>query len=149
MKAISLLQPWASLVVMGAKKIETRSWNTKYRGEILMHASKRKDDRGRSMAKYAPEFYNALQTEVEFNGFDDLPFGAIIGKVNITDTVLIQTLFHQIIVAPEDLSESEKAFGDYRDGRYAWMLSDPVQFKNPIPAKGSLSIWEFNEQLAI
>ena len=42
MKAISLLQPWASLVVMGAKTIETRGWGTKYRGPILIHASKGK-----------------------------------------------------------------------------------------------------------
>ncbi len=41
MKAISILQPWASLVALGHKKIETRSWNTKYRGELLIHASKK------------------------------------------------------------------------------------------------------------
>lgn len=44
MKVISLLQPWASLVILGHKKIETRSWNTKYRGDLLIHASKRWDN---------------------------------------------------------------------------------------------------------
>jgi activating signal cointegrator 1 len=39
MKAISLLQPWATLVVMGVKTIETRSWQTPHRGELLIHAS--------------------------------------------------------------------------------------------------------------
>lgn len=44
MKVISLLQPWATLAVIGQKKIETRSWSTKYRGPLLIHASKRWDN---------------------------------------------------------------------------------------------------------
>ena len=39
MKAISLLQPWATLVSIGAKRVETRSWRTDYRGPIAIHAS--------------------------------------------------------------------------------------------------------------
>ena len=46
MKVISVLQPWASLIVMGAKKIETRSWQTKYTGELLIHASLGKSREG-------------------------------------------------------------------------------------------------------
>lgn len=149
MKAISLLQPWASLVVLGYKKIETRSWNTKYRGEVLIHASLGKKKSAIELAQYNPIFYNALQTEVEFHGFDDLPFGAIIGKVNITGTVLIQTLFGQTIVEPEDLSKTEEAFGEYKDGRFAWLLSDPVHFKKITPFKGSLNIWNFDEQICL
>ena len=42
MKVISLLEPWASLVKEEVKTIETRSWQTKYRGELYIHASKRK-----------------------------------------------------------------------------------------------------------
>jgi len=41
-KVLSLLQPWATLVVMGIKKIETRSWSTTHRGALLIHASKGK-----------------------------------------------------------------------------------------------------------
>ena len=40
MKAITLTQPWASLVALGAKRIETRSWNTNYRGPLAIHAAK-------------------------------------------------------------------------------------------------------------
>jgi len=48
MKAISLWQPWATLISIGAKRIETRSWETLYRGSIVIHAAKRwsKDQRG-------------------------------------------------------------------------------------------------------
>lgn len=41
MKVISLRQPWALLVVLGHKKIETRSWKTTYRGDLLIHASQK------------------------------------------------------------------------------------------------------------
>lgn len=118
MKAISLLQPWASLVVMGAKKIETRSWNTKYRGELLIHASAGKTKEGRNLAKYNSDFYDALKTEYDVFGLYDLPFGAIIGKVNLIDTVLIQTLFHMIVVVPDGLSSKEK--GIWR--LYGWQI---------------------------
>ena len=41
MKCLSLWQPWASLVVIGAKRFETRSWPTNYRGPLLIHAAQR------------------------------------------------------------------------------------------------------------
>jgi len=42
LKAITILQPWASLIACGAKQIETRSWATKYRGQLAIHAGKQK-----------------------------------------------------------------------------------------------------------
>ncbi|MEJ7626722.1 MAG: ASCH domain-containing protein [Ferruginibacter sp.] len=74
MHVISLLQPWASLVVMGAKTIETRSWSTKHRGPILIHASKGKA--GSIFAEEAP-FKKYIMD------FTSLPFGAIIGMASI------------------------------------------------------------------
>lgn len=133
MKAISLLQPWASLVVMGVKTIETRSWGTKYRGAILIHASQGKAGsifaEERPFKKYIPEFKK-------------LPFGAIIGQATITDVIRIENLDmpDEII---NRLTMEEKAFGDYSEGRYAWILNDHIEFKNPISARGTLSIWEY------
>lgn len=43
MKALSVRQPWASLIASGAKTIELRSWPTRYRGELLICASKSAD----------------------------------------------------------------------------------------------------------
>lgn len=76
MKVISLLQPWASLVVMGAKIYETRSWKTKYQGNILIHASQ----------AFRPEHKKMCETE-PFKSFipdpGELPTGKIIGMVHI------------------------------------------------------------------
>lgn len=132
-KALSLLQPWASLVVMGAKKIETRSWTTSYRGILLIHAS-----RGKGGAAIAgmPMFRQYIPQ------FKELPFGAIIGEVRLVDILRIE----ETGLAPElldRLSLEERAFGDYRGGRYAWMLEDAVRWEEAIPATGRLGLWDF------
>lgn len=139
MKAISLLQPWATLVVMGAKKIETRSWNTKYRGELIIHASKRR------LPHFEIWFYNLCMS----CGVDpyNCPQGAIVGKVNLEDTFSTErSLFVPNLQRNGqiwELTETEIAFGDYSEDRYGWLLSDPVQFDKPIPAKGCLGLWEY------
>ena len=155
MKVISLLQPWATLVVMGHKKIETRSWNTKYRGEILIHASVGKNKDGLKLwhnkiwDKF-PDFANMH--------FVELPFGEIIGKVNLVDTFptemckmpahleLRQWYYNGKLV---DWSKQEEAFGDYSPNRYGYLLSDPVKFSHQYPIKGSLSLWNFPEQICL
>lgn len=147
MKVLSLLQPWASLVVLGYKKIETRSWNTKYRGELLIHASMGKK-------KEAIQLFNDSKKSFlynsEFRGvaFHDLPFGAIIGKVNLVDTCDTETIkaFPTWGYWPQSavLTPQELAFGDYSPDRFGWLLSDPIIFDTPIPAKGKLGLWEFD-----
>lgn len=133
MKAISLLQPWATLVVLGVKTIETRSWGTRHRGEILIHASQ---------GKAGSIFTNELPFKKYIPEFSKLPFGAIIGQATITDVVRINELGLTDEVMNR-LTMEEKAFGDYSEGRYAWLLQDCIKFDNPIPARGSLSIWDY------
>ncbi len=136
MKAISLLQPWATLVIMGVKTIETRSWRTEHRGNILIHASQGKAG---SIFAFEPPFKKYIPD------FKKLPFGAIIGQVNITTVERIKSLgmSDEII---NRLTMEEKAFGDYTDGRYAWILKDFKKFDKPIPARGMLSIWEYPDK---
>ena len=69
--------------------------------------------------------------------------GAIIGKINIIQTVRTEDIWELEMGQEHEGSQNELAFGDYSPGRYGWLLSDPVQFANPIPAKGKLSIWEY------
>ncbi|MFL5772098.1 MAG: ASCH domain-containing protein [Flavisolibacter sp.] len=134
MKTLSLLQPWASLVIMGCKKIETRSWKTGYRGPLLIHASLGK--KGSILCSEAP-------FKKYIDDFNLLPFGAIIGKVILEDVLPVEYLFlsnHELAA----LTMEEKAFGDYSTGRYAWMLSEPDIFEKPIHVKGTLGLWEFD-----
>jgi len=147
MKVLSLLQPWATLVVIGAKKIETRSWDTKHRGEILIHASLNKKVADKMIWNYP---FNKVLTEY-FNharepDIDDLPFGAIIGKVNLemtmsTDVIRKGEVLRYGSSKKWQFTDQELAFGDYSPDRYGWLLSDPVKFETPIPCKGALSLW--------
>ena len=156
MKTLSILQPWASLVAHGHKKIETRSWNTKYRGELLIHASASPVSK---IIKKMPLSFWDLIKEVGLLT-PDLPFGAIIGKVNLVHVVESSYCFsgnefeiedfskdstgNRYPVRKWDISEQELAFGDYSPGRFGWLLSDPVLFDKPIPCKGKLGIWNFD-----
>ena len=73
MKAITIKQPWATLIMSGVKRFEFRSWKTNFRGDVLIHAGKGIDKEAvERLAKYLP---------------DELPMGKILGKVTITDCV--------------------------------------------------------------
>ena len=132
-ECLSLLQPWASLVIMGLKKIETRSWQTAHRGPLFIHASIGK--KGKVLALEAP-FTKYIAD------FDALPFGAIIGQVELENIVPVEHLLY----ASEKMAAltlEEKVFGDYTKGRYAWFFTDPVMFDEILPVKGGLGIWKY------
>ena len=155
-KVISLYQPWATLVVIGAKKFETRSWKTNYRGPLLIHASKRFTKAEQSLCAEWP-FRKYVQNSA-------LPTGAIVGRVDLTDCMPTEEWLKQNTqptgpvarLVEQDLSKGvelflkqtsaeEWEFGDFSYGRFAWKLENPVAFEASIPAKGSLGIWELSE----
>lgn len=134
---ISLIQPWASLVVMGAKKWETRSRATKFRGLIYIHSS----------AQF-PDEYKAMTMKTPFSlyipDYSQLQLGRIIGHVEIVDCIPTEKWLsmHQQTNADH---YREWQFGNYNFGRYAWELKNPVMFTLPVRAKGSLGIWKFDK----
>ncbi|MDP4158206.1 MAG: ASCH domain-containing protein [Bacillota bacterium] len=134
MKAISLLQPWASLIAIGAKKIETRSWATKYRGPLAIHASKGFPKLLRELCNTQP--FKAILSKAGFDS-DKLPLGKIIATCNLVDCIKMTPEFIQTVKSPE------LDFGVYAVGRYAWILEDVKQLEKQIPAKGALSIWNW------
>lgn len=148
MKVISLLQPWATMLVMGAKRIETRSWNTKFRGDILIHASQKMDYQQKNLCYESP-FADFLEL------YDELPLGKIIGKARIVDTIPSEDLFiagNTSVQVGSDvwkLNKQEYQLGDYSPRRYGWLLTDAVEFTNKLPVKGQLSIWDFPKQICL
>lgn len=126
------MQPWATLVVMGLKTIETRTWATDYRGPLFIHASKSKAGRG---------VLESLQLPADFPDFGALPFGFIIGEVVIENIVRGNALpFDE--AAFQEQSFEAKAFGDYQR-KFCWLLKNAVLFDDPILATGRLGLWEF------
>lgn len=128
MKALSLTQPWASLVATGQKRVETRSWTTDYRGPIAIHAAK-------GYPVYARQFASQEFTWGRLP--QRIPLGAIIATarlVEIKPTIYVKRL----------LSAQELRYGDYRPGRWAWFLEDIEALPEPIPVKGALGLWEWS-----
>lgn len=140
MKTLTIYQPWASLVAIGAKKIETRSWATKYRGLLAIHAGQKWTPQLQAISK-KDIFFNVFWPE--YNGkyvseqLRKLPLGVVLATCRLVDCILITPEF----VAT--LSEQEVAFGDYSPGRYAWILEDPKPLPQPVPAKGGRRLWNW------
>ena len=134
MKSLSLLQPWASLVVMGHKTVETRSWSTPYRGQLLIHAS---------LGKSGSEFCLQQPFKKFIPNFNALPFGAIIGEVTLTKILPVDQFFKSH-ADMNKLTLEEKAFGDYSAGRFGWLLENAFAYEHPIFCRGHLKLWEVN-----
>jgi hypothetical protein len=157
-KALTLTQPWATLVAIGAKRIETRSWNTYYRGSLAIHASKKWTQEGWDLCDEDP-FFSTLSQDVpgfsrivrDDEGFKDvrteplvLPLGCIIAICELVDVSKIYRIGNcaTVLIPPPD---PELSFGDYTPDRYAWILGNIQPLPEPIPAKGSLGLWEWND----
>ena len=120
MKALSLKQPFAELIVSGKKTIELRNWNPKFRGEFLIHASKIPDK------KAMKEF-----------GFNELPLGKIIGKAKLIEVKKYDD-------EKEHKKDKNKHLANDSWGNYGFVLENPQRIK-PINAKGMLGFWGFEE----
>ncbi|MCK5245025.1 MAG: ASCH domain-containing protein [Desulfobacterales bacterium] len=131
MKSISLWQPWASLMCMGLKKNETRGWETKYRGPLVIHAAK----------KVIP--WPSLQVQDAFHRAVAhprvLPLGALICKVDLYDVVP---------TGPENMPDyPERNYGDYSPGRFIWKTRHLEVFARPIPFRGRQRIFNVPDDI--
>lgn len=121
MKALTVQQGWASLMFQASqpKDVENRTWPTKHRGDLLIHA-------GNSKKSIALTQAFCLQRHLymsAYNNSDSLPLGAIVGIVEI--------------VGCDRSSSSRWAMRDH----WHWAIANPRKFREPIACKGSLSLW--------
>jgi len=135
MRALTLWQPWAQFAVTGAKRVETRGWPTKVRGEIAIHAAKRRPDA--SIALDPGAAYSEICAQLAGAGM--LPLGAVVGTVEIVDCLPIEALY-----GTEYDTELERARGDWSAGRYGWLLKNPVRFDAPAAANGHQGFWRWD-----
>jgi len=129
MKALSLIEPWASLIALGAKKIETRSWHPpeKFLGmRFAIHASKSREaiDDGT-----AERLFKLAGLSIP----EPWPCGSIIA---------IATLGQYFPTEAFTPTKIEGAFGNYEPGRYAILIPEVLRLAEPIPCRGALGFWE-------
>lgn len=170
MKVLTLTQPWATLVAIGAKRIETRSWGTAYRGQIAIHAAKGfpADARDFVYAKIVREFLAPhFRFEDSIPVDKQLPLGCVLATARLVNCVqtelcdrcdgcgwyeggaVLQTHCQDCggcggRPRGVKLTDREAAFGNYEERRFAWILEDVVALPEPVPAKGALGLWEWN-----
>lgn len=171
MKVLSLWQPWATLVAIGVKRIETRSWRTNYRGPLAIHAAGKWNVELARLCLTDP-FWSVLKAvcdqPVYYRSGNALPLGAIVAVGRLEDCWRVEriaaadanrtpeldascaaTLRHwghsEAVIADAlrpMLSDQERAFGDYSAGRFGWFLRDMKALERPIPMKGRQGLFE-------
>jgi len=156
MKALSLWQPWATLMAAGYKRIETRSWAPRglRAGDLVaIHAAKRWTDDEHDLCLYDPFFrrYLMLAQRRGLWGFEQPPLGCVVGIARFEVALPTQVIRPQSYRAwwPAEkrpirhwITDAEYAFGNYGDGRFGWVFSAvrPIQ---PIPLRGERNLFEW------
>jgi len=145
MKALTIRQPWASLISLGVKTIETRSWSTKYRGPLAIHAGKEwaqltvgpnvrpwvLADRGMSYPVLTHYEHDSGRSGCRSRFVDRVaPLGAVVATCTLVDVVQTENAD----------TDGQRPFGDFTPGRYAWLLDNIVPI-TPVPAKGKQGLW--------
>lgn len=120
MKALSLKQPWAELVASGRKTVELRNWNTAFRGEFLVHASKTPN-----------------KEAMEKLGFKELPLGCIVGKATLVGV----KRYNNMREFEADANKHFATPGWYDDKAKGFVLAN-AQRLAPKPCKGMLNFFE-------
>lgn len=119
LRALSVAQPWATCIISKGKNIENRSWNTKFRGYVAIHASKSIDS---ERFEYCQDNYKCDLTP------DNIDFGAIIGFAEIVD-----------VITKKDITrETKKWF----QGDFGFHLKNIIKLKNPVKVNGALGFWK-------
>ena len=142
MKALTMTQPWASLVAIGENTIETRSWSTRYRGPLAIHAAKAFPADARRLCRRPP--YRAVLARHGYASADQLPLGSVIAVARLIDVLAFDR--DSLRKTRHDarqglLPEHEAEFGDFSPGRFGFVLRDIRRLTAPIPVRGMLGVW--------
>lgn len=125
MKVLTIKQPWATLIMQKDKRFEFRSWQTKYRGDLLIHAGKGIDKEAmKRLEKYISS---------------DMPTGKILGKVTLVDCIKMSPEFKEMLLKENKYIYTKSSFKE----NYGWQMENVEVFEKPIEAKGKLSLWEY------
>ncbi|MFE8703865.1 2-oxoglutarate dehydrogenase E1 [Cytobacillus sp. FJAT-54145] len=138
MKALSMIQPWSSLFILGEAHYETRTWRTNYRGIFAIHASKKIDKTAISNERINTLLYKYGYIQ------ENLPTGMIIGTCKLMNClrVLEDNQSSAILEDGRVVSGNDYFLGDFRVGNYAWEVKEKTLLNTLIPAKGKLGLWE-------
>lgn len=139
MRALTVWEPYASLLVCGLKRFETRGWETKYRGPLVIHAAKRWDrDRGEDFLRVSDLIEEHSESLSATPGQKKLgirpvseTLGCCLGVVWLSDCQQMD----------DGGSEFENEVGYFGSGRFGWKCDDATPFEKPVPVTGKQGLW--------
>lgn len=172
MKALTLYQPWATLVAAGIKTIETRSWRTSYRGPLAIHAAAREPKAGEVVAggvvsSHRIEYHDRVDEGWHWRAWGDdqplhrLPVGAIVAVCRLVDCVPVVEPRTHDYTGPHLRQDSDglhfynfgtgrcmavddqRPYGDFTPGRFGWLLEDIRPLPRPVPWRGRQQLWDW------
>lgn len=126
MKAISVRQPWANLIIEGKKKLDLRTYKINYTGPIAIHASS------------TVELEDCVRFEFDP---DQLPKGAVIGIVDLVEVSELDKLIYQ---QREELHLKHRK---YRSGLYGWLFNNPRALATPLKFHGRQGVFNIPDEL--
>lgn len=129
-KGLTIHQPWAEFIVAQHKVYETRSWATRYRGNIAIHA-------GKTWDKNMREWTRTTAKNLGIDLPEELPVGCIVGVAKLVAIYNTELLYSKIEL-------KERKLGNYETGRYAWRLELVEVFDTPIFCAGQQGLWDCN-----
>lgn len=145
MKALTLHEPFASLIAYGWKEVETRDWYTSYRGALAIHAALRKPN---------PTEMSRVTFALGHRGFEvpPLTFGAVVCVCHLVACLpapLAEYKAKQLKewFEPKHGWEIERQFGNYGSGRWSWILRDVQRLDPPLAVRGNRKLWNWKHPL--
>lgn len=138
MKCLTVLQPWAALLLAGVKRFETRSWRSDYRGRIAIHAGRTFSEAARSLCRQEP--FRAALLRAGYRQPSELPIRAVLGTIELLECVPAEEIARLL---PADCPE--RCFGDFRPGRWAWRLANPIFLSRPCSRSGQQGLFNIPE----
>lgn len=134
MKTITIKTLWAVLIMLHQKSFETRTWAPGYRGKLAIHASKSLSPLEKKLF-YTEPFYSVFR-HYGYTRPEDLKkyCGKVIATCYFTGAYKTEQI---------EVSEQERAFGDFSEGRYAWRLEGVMPLETPVAVRGQLGLWNW------
>lgn len=150
MKALTLTQPWATLVAVGEKCIETRGKRTHHRGPLAIHAGSNLAPVGglRGLeAKFEEHPFGMVLHRHGYEHAADLPRGFVVATCEVISCFPTSTPVREAGEMLDSFAPYEVEFGDYSEGRWCWGLANVQRLEEPIPARGHQWLWDLDDDL--
>lgn len=135
LQALTVYQPWAQALALGIKSIETRSWPTRHRGLLAIHAGSYIFPGNKYCQDLLDNIKDIGGDIAPLAGISDWPRGAIIAVGRLVDCL-------EMVKAP---SMNEAGWGVFGTGRYGWVLDDAIQLPSPIITPGKQGLWRVDD----